>query len=98
MRSSFCLTLVVLLAFAPARADPPTATPLPGTRIGGEGHDERVTRRLPSRLPTRLETRITPQTFGEPLVAATSQIIADKDNGCARGADAGAKQACHKPR
>ena len=97
MKSSLCLALAALLAVSPARADPPAGTPLPGTRVGGEGHDERAAKRLPTRLPTRLDTRITPQTFGQPLVAATSQITADKENGCARGGDSGTRQACGKP-
>lgn len=87
MTISCRLTAMLLLAAAmPLRADPPADKPLPGERVGGAGQDLRTNRRIDTRLPFRLETRVRPRTIGKPLVAATSPIISDADNGCARGA------------
>lgn len=79
--------LMLLVAAVPLRADPPPDKPLPGERVGGEGRDLRANKRVDNRLPTRLNMRVQPRTIGKPLVAATSQIISDAENGCARDAD-----------
>lgn len=98
MKLPLVLSLAVAAIAAPVQADPPPQDkPLPGERIGGAGQDLRAGMRLETRLPTRLETRISPRTIGDPLVAATSQITADRDNGCARTADAKAAQLCRRP-
>lgn len=85
MRMSCRLAALLLLAAAaPLHAYPPEDKPLPGERVGGEGQDVRTNKRFDTRLPFRLNMRVQPHTIGKPLVAATSQIISDADNGCAR--------------
>ena len=83
---------LLIASSAPLGADPPADKPLPGERVGGEGQDIRASKRIDTRLPTRLNTRVQPRTIGRPLVAATSQIISDAENGCTRSGDRRATQ------
>jgi len=82
IRTRFALLL--LLGAAPLRADPPQDRPLPGERVGGEWHDPRAIKRIDNRVPSRIEMRVERRTIGRPLMAATSPVTADADNGCAR--------------
>jgi hypothetical protein len=90
--------LLFLCASVPALADPPKEKPLPGERVGGDWQDPRASKRLDTRVPTRLDTRLSPRTINTPLVAATSQITTDKDNGCARSGAAGTDLRCDPPK
>jgi hypothetical protein len=90
--------LLLAIAAVPAHAEPPQDKPLPGERVGGEGQDNRIGKRVDNRLPTRLETRVTRRTIGAPLLAANSRLVADANNGCARDPNASAPQACQRPR
>jgi len=81
---SWLLIALLIAAETPVRADPPEEKPLPGERVGGHGRDVRVGKRLDSRVPSRIDSRVRPRTIGRPLVAATSPLTSDVDNGCAR--------------
>lgn len=83
MRSCLLVALMVVAA-ASLRADPPEDKPLPGERVGGHGHDDRVNKRIDNRVPSRLNNRVQPRTIGRPLMAATSPVTSDADNGCTR--------------
>lgn len=103
MKIACRLLLVLCVVSAPLCADPPKDKPLPGERIGGYGQDLRAIKRIDNRVPSRLDTRIQPRTIGKPLMAATSPIISDAKNGCARDASQSAAsmaqsaQSCEGP-
>lgn len=86
MRSCLLVTLMIAAA-ASLRADPPEDKPLPGERVGGHGHDDRLNKRIDNRVPSRLNNRVQPRTIGRPLMAATSPVTSDADNGCTRDAE-----------
>jgi hypothetical protein len=87
------LAVLLLLCAAPLRADPPQDKPLPGERVGGEWHDPRAIKRIDNRVPSRIGMRVERRTIGRPLMAATSPVTADADNGCARQQDQPSQQA-----
>lgn len=91
---------VLLLAAlaAPVLAEEPTDKPLAGERIGGEWHDNRVSKRIDNRLPSRLETRIEPRVVLNPVATANPQITAAPTNGCATTPGPDPDPACGPPR
>jgi len=98
MKSTCAVGFLIAFMSAPAWADPPKDKPLPGERLGAEENDQRAIKRVDTRLSTRLQTRLSRRTIGKPLVAATSQIIADAENGCAKDAKAGSFDICDQPK
>ena len=97
-----CLRLggILLLAVVavPALAEEPADKPLAGERIGGEWHDNRVSKRIDNRLPSRLQTRIEPRVVLNPVATANSRITAAPTNGCATIPGADPASACGRPR
>ena len=88
------LAIVAVPAFAEETADKPLA----GERIGGEWHDNRVSKRIDNRLPSRLQTRIEPRIILNPLATANSRITAAPTNGCATTPGADPTPTCGPPR
>jgi len=88
------LAIVAVPAFAEETADKPLA----GERIGGEWHDNRVSKRIDNRLPSRLQTRIEPRVVLNPVAATNSWITAAPTNGCATIPGADPAAACGPPR
>jgi hypothetical protein len=97
MNLAFCASLLLSLATVEAQAEPPQGEPLPGERVGGEGPDIRVGKRVDNRLPTRLDTRVTRRMIDAPLLAANSRVLTDSNNGCSKDPNASAPRICEPP-